>query len=393
MRKIILYIMLLCLSALRLPAQSTLDTVLKRIERNNKDIRAEQQRVAAVKAGYKTGLTLYDPQVSIDYLKGYPATAGNQTDLLVSQGFDFPTAYGFRKKVAGLKSTQTGYEGARNRQEIMLEAKLASLRLVYLNKRESLLLKRQAEAETFYRDYERKYELKDATILDLNKARLQLANIRTDLRLVQAGKKQFTQQLTALNGGKPVIMEDTAYPPQPALPVLDTLEQTIEAVDPTLRMLQAQQSAGEAEVRLSKALRLPKLEAGYRYQGILGQRFHGGHFGLSIPLWENRNKVNAQQERARWYESQVEAHRTEHYNEVKELYEKYSQLKDSYILYGEELGKLSSEDLLKKSLKAGQITTLEYFMEQTLFYESQDRYLEIEAELQRTVAELLKYSL
>jgi outer membrane protein, heavy metal efflux system len=50
---------------------------------------------------------------------------------------------------------------------------------------------------------------------------------------------------------------------------------------------------GQQMVEVSKALNLPKFETGYHYQAMLGQRFNGLHLGLTIPLWENKNKVNA----------------------------------------------------------------------------------------------------
>jgi cobalt-zinc-cadmium efflux system outer membrane protein len=393
MHKVIVYTAFLTLSCLSLQAQSTLDTVLRSVERKNKDLQAEMQRIQAARTGFKTGITLYDPQVKMDYMKGYPATAGQQTDVSVVQGFDFPTVYGIKKKIAGLRTIQSGFEEKRGRQEILLEAKITGIQLIYLNKREAILQKRLKDANTFYESYTKKYDLKDATILDLNKAKLQLANIRTDLKMLQAEKTQYLQQLAAYNGGDPIAFADTSYAPITELPVFDTLEQSIEAVDPTLQLLEAQKATAEAEIRLSKALWLPKLEAGYRYQGILGQQFHGGHVGISIPLWENRNRVKYQQQQAGFHESQIEAHRTEHYNTVKELHGKFTQLKESMESYQSDLQQLAGSVFLDKSLQAGQINTLEYFMELTIYYDSQDRYLEIEREFQRTAAMLLKHAL
>lgn len=393
MRRTIVYITLLCFASLPLAAQSTLDTVLASIERNSRELGAEKQRINTAKAGYKTGLTLNDPAVGMDYMKGYPATAGNQTDLTVTQGFDFPTVYGIRKKIASQRTEQAGFEAQRSRQEILLDAKLVAMHIIYLNKRETILRKRLQDADSFYTDYQRKYDLKDATILDLNKAKLQQANIRVDMQQLQAERIQYLRQLTAFNGGEAISFTDTVYAIVPDLPAFDTLEQAIEAIDPTLLLLERQKAAGETEIRLSKALWLPKLEAGYHYQRILGQRFHGGRVGFSIPLWENRNKVRFRQQQAVYFSQQIDAHRVEHYNHVKELYDKYTQLKESKESYHSALQQLAPPELLEKSLRAGQITTLEYYMELSIYYESQDRYLTLESELQKTGAMLMKHLL
>ena len=78
--------------AINANAQSTIDTVLVSVLRNNKTIQANAQYWQAQNLQYKTGLSLPNPNAELDYLIGSPATAGNQTDFTIAQSFDFPTA-------------------------------------------------------------------------------------------------------------------------------------------------------------------------------------------------------------------------------------------------------------------------------------------------------------
>lgn len=369
------------------------DSVLAKVAKNNKILQAEKQRIEAAKTGFKTGLTLYDPQVSYDFLKGFPAAAGNQNDLSVVQAFDFPTVYGNRKNVSNLKITQTDFEARSATQEILLQAKLIAIQLVYLNKRNRELQQRMRSAEQFYADYQKKFDRQDATILDINKARLLLTNLKTDVKLLATERAEFMQKLAELNGCNAIDFTDTTYPAAPVIPDFETLEQTIEASDPTLKYYEAQQQIGQAEMKLSKSLRLPKMELGYHYQGILGQRFHGAHLGFSVPLWENRNKVKYQQTQTTFYGAQVEAHRTEHFSAIKQLYDKYKELQINLDEYRQSLQSFSSYELLNKALQAGQLTTLQYYMEVSLIYESKDRYLLLEFEASKALAQLYKYIL
>ncbi len=50
-------------------------------------------------------------------------------------------------------------------------------------------------------------------------------------------------------------------------------------------------------------------------------------------------------------------------------------------------------ELLKKALDFGQISSIEYFMESIYFYESFDTYLQVEKEYHLAVADLLKHQL
>lgn len=374
-------------------AQSTIDQVLAQIEANNLAIQAEKRRLEAGAAFLKTGLTLPDPEASVDWLKGFPATAGNQVDILAAQAFDFPTAYSHRREVAALKTGQLSHEAESLRKSVLLEAKLACLDLVWLNKRQAELSRRLAAAEQFYDNYRLKLEAQDATILDVNKARLLALNLQTDLQLVEAERTALLRQLEALNGGIPLAVGDTLYPPADPGMDFESLWQATEAADPEIRYLKAQQQVGQAEMRLERSLLLPRFEGGYRYQGILGQQFHGIHLGVSVPVWENKKKLQYQAVQQDLHEARLQQRTAERYAGIRQRYDRWQALKGSLEEYQEVLEQASGARLLAAALSAGQITALEYYLELSLYYESFDRYLELEAGMQRAFAEMMEKDL
>ena len=147
------------------------------------------------------------------------------------------------------------------------------------------------------------------------------------------------------------------------------------------------------EVNLSKSLTLPKFDAGYRYQTILGQQFNGVHLGLTIPLWENKNTVKTQQAELILNEANLQDHINEHYYDIKQKYERMTNLKITLDEYQTLFSSLNNVELLDKSLSLGQISTIEYFMEMTYYYEALKNYLKTEMEYNKVVAELYKYQL
>ena len=46
-------------------------------------------------------------------------------------------------------------------------------------------------------------------------------------------------------------------------------------------------------VKLSKSESLPKISAGYMSESVLSESFRGVTMGISLPLWENRNRTSA----------------------------------------------------------------------------------------------------
>lgn len=392
-RIIITSLCLYLLVAVQAKAQQTVADVLQQVAANNKTLQAAAQYSEARKLEYKTGLNPEDPFVEYDYFNGSPAEAGNQKEFAVTQRIDFPTAYGRKRRVANLQEAQADYQYAQQRQNILLEAQQAALQLIYLNKQARELERRYQDVEVLYRRFQKSTRAGEGNVLDENKARVRLLDIRTTLQANKARRRVLEEKLTELNGGQPVTLSDTAFAAMPAVPAFGVLDSLIEVSDPRLKTLEQQARVQDEKVKVAKALALPKLEGGYRYQSILGQTFQGVHAGISIPLWERRNTVNTQQAYSQYAQAQLEAERVAHRQEVRQAYEEYRVLQESLRDYQELMARPEHLRLLEKALRFGEISAAEYFMERSFYYDTYDKYLELEAEAQQKVAELLRYTL
>ncbi|GAA4135159.1 MULTISPECIES: TolC family protein [Sphingobacterium] len=149
----------------------------------------------------------------------------------------------------------------------------------------------------------------------------------------------------------------------------------------------------QKDIEVTKALTLPKFEVGFHYQGILGQQFYGAKVGVSIPLWENKNRVKQKQAELSVAEVQVARHKNEHYYHLKQLYEKYINLQKTVAEYEKVLSSINSIKLLDKALSFGEITTIQYFLEASYFYTATNNYLQAEKEYNDAIAELYQYLL
>ena len=383
----------LMLIAASIKAQNSIDNVLSEIAENNKSIIANHQYWEAKKLQYSTGLTPYNPSVEYDYIIGTPAGAGNQTEFYILQSFDFPTTYIKKKQVADRQISQTVFQLTAYRQDILLKAKQYCIELIYFNKRQVELKKRLQNAEKLYNDYQKKLDKGDASSLDVNKAKLQLLILQNDLRLSTSQINQHNQKLTELNGGIFIAFNDTIYPLSPIISDFQTLESTIEANDPVLKSFQQQKEINIKQVQLSKALALPKMETGYHSLSTFGQKFRGVYFGITIPLWENKNTIKFQKAEVLFSELQVEKHRNQRYHEIQQLFEKYENLNIALEEYQQLLSAINNMELLEKALELGEISSIQFFMEISYFYNSYDKYLQLEKEYHQVTAELYKYQL
>ena len=374
-------------------AQSSIDKILIEIAKNNKTIQSNTQYWNAQKVHYKTGNTLYNPTVEYDFLKGSPAQAGNQTDILVTQSFDFPTVYGKRSKLANQLGIQADLQLKLANQELLLEAKKVCIELVYRNKLQIPLIKRKEATEKWLANFKKKLETGDGTILDINKAEIQLLEIKKQFQDNFSAIAKLNGQLTSLNGGIVLAFNDATYFDVPVIPDFETLEKEIEAQDYTRKSLEQEKVIAQNQLDVSKALAFPKMEVGYHYQGILGQTYNGIHTGISLPLWESKNTVKLQKAKMTFTELALNEHVNEHYYEIKQLYGRYESVKGIMEEYQKINNSVEPIRLLDKALAAGQISVLEYFVELNYYSSTLNSYLEIEKEYYDIVAKLMKYKL
>ena len=132
MRKIIL--LLLCLLVGHSPslqAQGNIDRVLQAVEQNNTTLHAMKQEGVAAKAGLRTNLVLPDPEIDFAYQWGKPATIGTRKNFDVRQGLDIATLAGIRSRAANEEGILIDRQLRADRMDVLLEAKLLCLDVIY----------------------------------------------------------------------------------------------------------------------------------------------------------------------------------------------------------------------------------------------------------------------
>lgn len=391
-KPIFLYILLL-LTFVNANGQSSFDLIMAEIEKNNKTLQANAQKKETQNLQFKSEMPLYNPNIEYDFMYGFPLNAGNQRDILVNQSFDFPTVYGKKKQLVTEQINQASYNFDAARQEILYEAQSTCIELVYRNKLHQQFQQRKTFTENLLSNFETKLETGDGNILDVNKAKLQLIEINKEFQLNLSEINQLNQQLTALNGGIELVFTDTIYPEMEPIPFFEDLYNEIQSVDPKLKFIEMETVTSKKQLELSKAMALPKMEAGYRYQGILGQTFNGFHIGTSIPLWENKYKVRQSESAVLFSDLRLREYQNERFYNVKQLFEKYEKLSKTFGEYKTVLSTINSLEYLDTALEVGHISTIVYFMESNYYYMAYNNFLLTEKDYYAVKAEILKFRL
>lgn len=387
------YVVVALLTVGTATAQTEIDRVLAEVERNNKSLSTEKQYWEAQKVSYKTRLNPENPTVEYDHLPGRPEGAGTQKDFSITQRLDFPTSYGKRRSVSNKQAGKADLEFQAARQQVLYEAKLLCLNYIYRKKLETELKKRMQNASTLREAITRQTQQGEASILDLNKIKLVQLEIENQADLNATTLATLQQQLDEMNGGDPIDLSGLDYPILDAIQPFETLDSLIEANDPEVKAIHQQKEINQGQVALTRSMALPKLQGGYHQQSILGQKYQGFHVGMTIPIWENKNRVKFEKAHLLFSELRIAEHRNMHHYRNKQVYEQYVYWQKTLAEYQQILESANSEALLTKAFQAGQISIIEYLMEIRFFYDAILRSLEAEKAMHTQGATLHKFQL
>lgn len=376
-------------------AQNSAEVVLASVEKNNPELLALRKRTESEKYGFKAERMVEGPEVGFDYLWGSPADIGTRKDISVTQSIDIATISGTKGKIAKSESELSDMQFNVRRQEILLQAKLLYINIIYCNAVGAELerrLERSEKVEAAYRDMQVRGE---TDMIEVNKAHLAYLAQRNALARNKMEAEGFRLELQRLNGCEPLEINDLSYVRRDMLPAdFDTWYKEVADRSPEIRAARQNVKVNEAVARGIKMSSCPTITAGYMAELVKGSNFRGLTLGLSIPLWSARSKTrqaNLSCEASRLEVKDVEA---SEYSALRSLYEKASGLKD---LSDELALSLAVSDeamsMTEKKFNEGEISLMDSIMELSLYYSVVDESLAASRDYDLALAELNAWSL
>lgn len=373
-------------------AQDIYTPVLEEIGRNSAKAHLYQKEYESALAENATGLAPENPEVEFGYLWGDKLT-GDRKDVSVSQSFDFPTVYSRRSKLSHEKDLSAARLLTSQRNALLLEAKEMLVELVYLNAKRELCRRQLEDATRLSQIYEKMLSLGQTTRIDYNKALLSETGFENDLAQTEVERQALLDRLAILNGGNPVTFDHTEIPAEPLPADFDRWLEEAEHSNPELQYLISQIEVSRRDADLTKAEGLPKLSVGYMGEFVKESNFQGVTIGVSIPLWENRNKVRSAKARTLAAEEAVTAAREDCRATLKSLFSQATALGEMEKRYAASMSDSDNIELLSRALSKGTMTMLEYVNEVQYQYESADRLLQIRRDRELAMARLYSFRL
>ncbi len=374
---------LLILMGFSVFGQTELEQFLIQIETNNLSLKSSASSVEAQKLENRTGLNPANPTIGTHYLWGSSDDMPIRNDFSVSQEIEFPTVYSNQKKLADIRDEQSDLEYRQHRLEILNEAAQLWAEMVSLNRSQQELESRLENAQGLADAYELMLQTGEANRIDRNKTALYLLQVEKELEHLKLDKQQVDLQISAMNGNQPLLVVDSEFLSVQLPASQEQWLNQMASIDPLLNYANLEIEAGERSEKIAQGKSLPSISGGYMLEGTSEENYQGVTLGLSIPLWENKNKVKAERAKTEAAILQEQNFRLQWESSMSRIYQQVESAQQLVFSYREELDLIQQKELLDEALSAGQISLIEYLMELQYNYDAIDQLMEAEELLQK----------
>lgn len=364
-----------------LVAQPHYAKVLKDLEANNLTLLAAAKQAEAQQAAAHAGLLLDDPDVEAAYYWGDPADMGIRWDISVSQSFQMPSVLVRRARLRNLQENAAHLDYQALRYSTLLETQQLCADLIYYRNMVAIYNRRHAAAVRLAELYRRRYETGDCSILDYNRAQMNLADMQSRYTQAELDADHAVRDLSLLMNVEHYSFTQMEYDSVWVEPSFDMWYQQYEKRNPQLRQLDNQLAISQQEEQLSRAQWLPQFSVGYAAENVVGSTWRGATLGVTLPLWSQQRAVRSAKLHTAATQAALQAKRAELAAEFLSLHHRHAALILDLQRLKSAFRQSNSVALLEKALTAGEIT-LEQYLQQVNYYS------EIEIEIWSTARQL-----
>ena len=361
-------ILLLLLPSFVQAQQRSLQQFVDSVLVHSPHIRTLQARMEADEAAAHAENRLDDPEVSFRYMWGSPKDEMNdEKDLIVSQSFDFPTAYLHRSQIKrhDIRNARVAYQAACH--DVLLQATQLAVELCYNDTLLHLVRQQDAMSEDFLSAESTRFKEGHASVHRYNESqRLNLIHHQR-IRTLEAERQAFFTEFKTVCGfdyHPEVIVGNIDHFKQelllPKEPDFDQWWQEVAASSPEMQLVDNAVNLAQLNVKTAKDGWLPQFTVGYEQEIALDEKLRGISFGLSLPLWSNGGKVKAARRALEAAKLDAQDQRLTFYTRLHSLYLKVFGELSSASEYRSLLYQQKNADLLRRTYEEGQITRPDY---------------------------------
>lgn len=384
----IILLFLITISLQAMPQDT--EKFIRKVLENHPGVVSEKKMLLTREAESYTGYTPANPNIILGYFPGIPSEVGNKITWSVSQSLDFPSRYK-RLKILGENNYEQAVMEYKNSVLMLLAyARAKAIELVALRKHIEILEERIDHIGKMENAYKKMLDEGEITVIDHNKIMLTGAGMKNKLLEYRTREDVVYAFLNMVSGNNAYILDHVLYPifeePDPEILLAEK-----KSMHPAFKIPEKEIEIAGNRLDVLKTKSMPGLQVGFASEIVAASQFTGPTIGISIPLWENKGRIEAERARKRHYEAEYINLMMIYENEFRTRYARYISVKNGLQELRNSYSDSVSTELLNKSLAVGEISIIEYFLELSAFYDIEDKIIELEKEFYTLLAELYNH--
>lgn len=370
----------------------SLDVTAMKILMGSPDFRSETYSLESAIAGFKTESNLPDPEISGEYLV-LPKDVDNRWTAQLEWSVEWPGVYGARGKEAQRKMSVAQKEVLAQRAERLAEIKDLLLDYIRSNQKLLLLDELTKNNDTIYHLAEQAAKGGEMTVLDLNKVKLEYANIRVAQATLLDERSDVIGSLSRIFGkdcGELLNEMDTQFP-EIILPTEEEILR-IKETAPSIHAAYAEAERAYESKKVAKMEALPSLSLGYKHAFEDGMHFNGAVFGISVPVFSSRGKQKAAKAEIMDAEFKAEAKSLEIETEAMATLKRLKLITEQIDEIAPIVEKVDYNATLLKAYKGGVLTLIEYIADRNYFTNAALELVSLRHNAAKALALLQRYT-
>ena len=372
-------------------AGANLDETALSILKGSIEYQSDKYSLETLSKSLQSENNLPDPEISGEYLFA-PGEEPDRWGAEISWGVEWPGVYGARNKEAASKMTAAQKALYLKRVDKLVVIKKLLLDYILCQQRISLLEELNQNNDSIFKLAEKSARDGEMTTLDLNKIRIEYANIKAAKAILIEESATIENDISAIYGGDCSAMlkaMDCKFP-EISIPSSSQLE-GLGSRSAYSASMQAEVESARQSKEVMKMERLPSLSVGYKHAYEDRVHFNGPTLGVSIPLFSSRGKQKAAQAAIAEAEFKVEAAEKSVESEAGQQLKKLILIKGQLDDIEPILKNADHNATLLKAYKGGVITVVEYLVERNYFTNASSELLTLRHAAAVTQTELMKY--
>lgn len=345
------------------------DDVKSLVEQNNVQLRKLREEQLAEISASRVENNLANPEVEFDRLWGKGSDA-SKWGLSVTQSFEYPGVYRARRRSIDAMKEASELRYKVELANSVIEVKELLVEVAYCNKAMTLERKIVEDMKLVSQMLEKSFENGESTILEVNRAKIELANNVVKLNELERRRKECLARLFVMGiDMSQSEIEELTYPIQR----IQELENYYSMIENDV-VSQYADKLKRAEILKGKARTLemlPEVTVGYLHEREEGTDFNGFSVGITLPFFSHRGKkalsrslINAAELDGRMYLMEMRATVDASYNRAVKSKELLDML--ATVFYNN-----NHVELLGKAFRGGQMSAIEYLREIAYYRESE----------------------